>query len=138
MYERPFSLQVITPTGMAYQGQVLSITAPGVLGSFQILYNHAAMLSELAIGEVKVMDSDGKQIRYAVSGGFLEVKKNSAVVLVDAVEEASAIDVVRATRARERASSRLRSKDPTTDVERARLAMMRALNRLRVAARASS
>ena len=135
MYEKPFTLQIITPAGVAYQGEVVSVSAPGVLGGFQILYNHAPMLSALETGEVKAMDKQSQGTRYAIGGGFLEVKGNAVVVLADTVERASEIDVERAVRAKERATHRLHSKDPGMDVERARLAMIRALNRLRVAAK---
>jgi len=135
MYDKPFSLQIITPTGIAFQGEALSVTAPGVQGGFQVLYNHAPLLSSLAIGEIRVTNRKREQFLYAVSGGFLEVKNNLVVALVDAIEHAPDIDVSRATRARERAETRMHSKDPSVDIDRARLAMVRALNRLRVAAK---
>ena len=135
MYDKPFSLQIITPTGIAYQGEPVSVSAPGALGGFQVLYNHAPMLSTLGIGMVTVMDREGQGTQYAIGGGFLEVKNNTVVVLADTAESATHIDVERATRAKERAERRLHSKDPSVDIERARIAILRALNRMRVASR---
>ena len=135
MFDKPFLLKIITPTRVAYEGEVLSVSAPGVLGGFQVLHNHAPLLSALEIGELNVRGTDGREFRYTVSGGFLEVKANSVAVLVDTAEQAPEIDQARATRSRDRAQSRLHSKDPSVDIERARLSMLRALNRLRAVSR---
>jgi len=135
MFEKQFALEIITPTGIVFHGEATSITAPGVLGGFQVLHNHAPMLSALGIGEITVRDSQGQEASYAVTSGFLEVKKNSVVVLADAAEHASQINVDRANRARDRATERVHSKNPDVDLERAKLSMVRALNRLRVAAK---
>ncbi|MBM2840519.1 MAG: atpC, partial [Bacteroidetes bacterium] len=106
------------------------------LGGFQILYNHAPFISTIEIGELKVKDKNGKDELYATSGGFVEVKENSVVVLAETAERVAEIDVQRAKAANERATQRLHAKDPSIDIERARLAMMRSLNRLRVAGKA--
>jgi len=131
MFDKPFALRIITPSRVIYQGEAVSISAPGVLGGFQVLNNHAPLLSALEIGEIRIKTKEGEEIRYAISGGFLEVKANSVAVLADTAEHTREIDQLRATRARDRASGRLHSKDPAVDIERARMAMMRALNRLR-------
>ncbi|MDH4069964.1 MAG: F0F1 ATP synthase subunit epsilon [Ignavibacteria bacterium] len=135
MFDKPFQLQIVTPARVAYKDTAVSISAPGVRGGFQVLYNHAPFLSALEIGELKVMKKDGSEIRFATGGGFLEVKDNAVVVLADSVENASDIDVERARDAKERAAGRMQSKDASVDVERARLAMLRALNRLKIAGR---
>jgi F-type H+-transporting ATPase subunit epsilon len=136
MYEKPFTLQIITPTRILFQGEATSISAPGTAGGFQILYSHAPFISTIEIGEIKVKDTAGKDMLFATSGGFVEVNQNSVVVLSETAEAASEIDVARAKAANERAVHRMQTKDPTVDVERARLAMLRSLNRLRVAGKA--
>jgi F-type H+-transporting ATPase subunit epsilon len=135
MFEKPFRLQIITPTRVVYQDDAVSVSAPGVVGGFQVLYNHAPLLSALDVGELKVRRTDGAELHYATAGGFLEVKANEVVILADSAEIASEIDTGRAERARERAKNRLHSKDPAVDLDRARSAMLRALNRLRIAGR---
>lgn len=132
MFDKPFRLQIITPTRVVYQDEALSVSAPGVLGGFQVLYNHAPLLSSLEVGVIKVKKTNGGELHFATSGGFLEVKQNEVVILADSAELSSDIDSARAERGRERAQSRLHSKDPAVDVERARLSMLRALNRLRI------
>ncbi len=133
MYEKPFRLQIVTPVKVAYQGDATSLSAPGVLGGFQVLADHASLLSAVEIGRIKVRDTSGAESLYAASSGFVEVHNNVVTVLVESAEKASEIDVDRARSARERAEKRLRSKSPDIDVERAQLALLRALNRLRVA-----
>ncbi|HXG38955.1 MAG TPA: F0F1 ATP synthase subunit epsilon [Bacteroidota bacterium] len=132
MYEKAFSLEIITPTRVVFRDEATSLSAPGVLGRFQILYDHAPFLTAIGIGELKVKDKSGNDTIYATSGGFVEVSANKVVVLADAVEKASEIDVARAQAARTRAQERLHHPGPDIDVERARAALARALNRLRI------
>jgi F-type H+-transporting ATPase subunit epsilon len=135
MYEKSFKLQIITPEKVVFQDEATSLSAPGTQGGFQILHSHAPFVSTIEIGEIKVKDNSGKDIVYATSGGFVEVKDNTVVVLAETAELASEIDIQRAKAANDRAAKRLRSKDPGIDIERSRLSMMRSLNRQRVASR---
>ncbi len=136
MYEKVFTLQIITPGRVVYQNEATSLNAPGTQGGFQILYDHAPFVSTIGIGEIKVKDKNGRDELYATSGGFVEVKTNTVTVLVDTAEPAREIDTQRARASSERAMKRIRSHDPDIDVERAQLSMLRALNRLRVASKA--
>ena len=135
MFEKPFKLEIVTPLKSVFQDEATSLSVPGTLGGFQVLYNHAPLLSSLEAGEMKVRTGDGNDLRFATSGGFVEVKKNSVIVLVEAAERADEINIERARAARERAQKRLHSQAPDIDTERARMAMIRALNRLKVASR---
>jgi F-type H+-transporting ATPase subunit epsilon len=135
MYEKPFSLEIVAPDKVVFKSDATSLTAPGVEGLFQVLYNHAPLLAQLGIGRVTVKTAEGKDVDFAVSGGFVEVRNNRVVVLVDTVETANEIDVNRANAARDRAWERLHHRTGEIDVERARLALLRALNRIRVAER---
>ena len=133
MYEKPFSLEIIAPNGVIFQGEVTSVGAPGTLGRFQVLFNHAPLLSSLVPGPIHVRGTDGKDTVFASGGGFLEVRDNKVVVLAESAERPDEIDVERARRAKERAELLLRSSDPDVDEIRAQLALARAKNRLRVA-----
>lgn len=127
-----FELEIVTPRRVVYSGRVESFTAPGVLGGFQVLHSHAPLLSNLAIGEVKLLDGEGKEIRYATSGGFVEVRKNKVVMLAETAERFDQIDVERAKAAAARARERITTKHAGVNVDRARLSLQRALNRLKV------
>ena len=127
-------IEITTPHKQWQFEDAESCTAPGVLGSFQVLRNHAPLMSELAIGELKVVVG-GSERYFAVSGGFLEVKNNVVTLVLEACEAAEEIDVERAQHAMERAKKRLQQRTPDIDVVRAEAALARALNRLRVASK---
>ena len=135
MYERSFSLEIVAPDRVVFQGEATSVTAPGTMGGFQVLFNHAPLLSSLDVGPLKVKNTQGVDTVYATGGGYLEVRENKVVVLVESAEKPEEIDVERARAARARAEGRLKVHDASFDSARAELALARALNRLRVAGR---
>lgn len=75
-------LEIITPDKKLFSGEVTAVTVPGTQGSFQILNNHAAIISTLEKGKVKVKDKQGVQT-FEVRGGVVEVLKNKVIVLAD-------------------------------------------------------
>lgn len=133
MFDKPYKLEIVTPKKTIFSGEVVSFSAPGVLGGFQVLISHAPLLSAVDVGEVKLMNPGGKEFKYATSGGFVEVKNNEAVMLAETIEEADEIDIKRAEAARKRASKRIKERKPGTDLKRAEAALMRAMNRIRIA-----
>ncbi len=133
MTEKSFYLEIITPRRVVYKGEVTSFSAPGVVGGFQVLKNHAALLSSIKVGEVKLTDVSGKEFHFATSGGFVEVHDNTLVLLAETAERADEIDIERAKSAGTRAKKRLEEKEATLDAARATLALQRAQNRLHIA-----
>jgi len=127
-------VDIVTPTKTAYEGDVKSITIPGTLGSFQVLYNHAPLMSSFEIGQIKIEESEGKKNIYATSGGTVEVLNNKVVVLAESFESPEEIDIERAKAAMDRAKKRIarETDEETIDVLRAELALRRALNRLKL------
>ncbi len=75
-------LEIITPDKNIFSGEVLSVQVPGADGKFQILNNHAPIISTLLNGPVKVKTATGTQL-FNVSGGVVEVLKNRIVVLAE-------------------------------------------------------
>jgi F-type H+-transporting ATPase subunit epsilon len=130
-----FQIDIVTPAKTVYSGEVQSFTAPGVVGSFQVLFNHAPLLSSIAIGEVKVEDAAGARLRFATSGGFVEVKENKVILLAESAERSDEIDVSRAERSKLRAEERLGKKEKSIDLDRAELALLRSINRLKVSSK---
>jgi F-type H+-transporting ATPase subunit epsilon len=129
------SLDIVTPAGVKYAGEIKSVTAPGEDGQFQILTSHANMLAKLGIGEVFIELGD-KERFMSTGGGLLEIKDNKISVMVESAEWAEDIDLSRAEAAKDRAEHRLHEeKDESIDISRARLALARALNRIHVASR---
>jgi len=135
MYERSFHLQIISPNRVVFEGEASSVSAPGTLGGFQVLFNHAPLLSALDAGALKVKDPQGVDTVYATGGGYMEVRNNRVLVLVESAERPEEIDVDRARAALGRAEGRLKAHDPSLDPRRAELALIRALLRLRLARR---
>jgi F-type H+-transporting ATPase subunit epsilon len=128
---KPFDLEIVTPERIVFEGKVDSVTVPGTHTPFQMLVNHAPIVSSLAVGSLKFTDAQGTTHTYATSGGFVQMLNNKASVVVETAEEAGTIDVERAREARRRAEERL-VKRSECDTARAELALNRALNRLKV------
>lgn len=137
MTGKTFHLEIVTPKKVLYNADVRSFRVPGYVGSFQVMYNHAPLLSLITVGELKIVDAHGNDIHFATSGGFVDVKDNKVILLAETAERADEIDVERARRAYERAMRRISEKRLETDMERTRRALERARNRLRVARRVS-
>ena len=133
MADKLFTLEIVTPRKVVYSGEVRSFSAPGVMGGFQVLFNHAPLLSAVSVGKIKLEDKDGTVTELATSGGFVEVKDNKVVMLAESAELPAEIDVPRAQSAKERAMNRLAEHRADTDVDRARASYDRAVNRLKIA-----
>ncbi len=128
-----FELEIVTPQRKEFTGTVQSVSCPGAQGRFQVLHNHAPFLSTLTVGELKIIDGEGAEFRYAISGGVAQVFHNTMHVLADCAERSDKIDVARAERARLRAEERLQQHAEEIDEDRARAALLRAVNRLKIA-----
>lgn len=126
-------LEIITPKKIVFSDDVVSLTAPGMDGGFQILTRHAPFITILKTGPVKFVTKDKKVRWFATSGGTVEVHSNKIIMLAETIEATDEIDIQRAEASRQRAMERLEAKQPGNDIERARAALMRALNRIKVA-----
>lgn len=82
-----FQLFVVTLEQEIFDGEVESLIVPGKVGYFEVLTNHAAIISSLRHGEVTFIDSDKKKHHYYISSGFLEVSHNVATLLADSLEQ---------------------------------------------------
>jgi F-type H+-transporting ATPase subunit epsilon len=128
--ETEIQLEVVAPDKTLLTLTVDSVTIPGMDGDFSVLPGHTPFLAALR-NDVMTTRSDNKTERYAINGGYAEVRDNKVIVLTQTVEAADEIDVERAKRSRERAESRLRGEEgPNTDMRRAELALQRAVVRL--------
>lgn len=80
-------LKIVTPERIAYDGEVKSVLVPGTMGQFEILNDHAPIISSLGRGVVEYATADGKQ-QLQVSGGFVAVQKNEVSLCVEVDSEA--------------------------------------------------
>ena len=129
---RTLKLDIVAPDKRVFQGVVTRVRAPGEQGSFEVRYNHAPMIATLEVGPIILTLPDSQKLTFATSGGFLEIIGNVGTVLAETVEPASDIDVDRARKAEDRALERLRKADASLDRIRAEQALQRARNRLRI------
>jgi F-type H+-transporting ATPase subunit epsilon len=78
-------LEIITPDKKVYSGQVKLVQLPGITGLFEILNNHAPIISTLAKGKIKIEEESGQILYFEVDGGIVENKDNKIVVLAESV-----------------------------------------------------
>ncbi len=77
-------LEIITPDKQVYSGEILSTTLPGTKGSFQVLKNHAPMISTLEKGRIVIKNSSEEKIIH-IEGGIVEILNNNIVVLAESI-----------------------------------------------------
>ena len=77
-------VEIITPENTIYQGNVSLIQLPGLDGLFELLENHAPMITVLSNGNVKLVEKENNQtIFFEIQGGVVEVLKNKILVLAE-------------------------------------------------------
>jgi len=76
-------LQIISPQKVLFNGDIYLVQVPGTKGSFEILNNHAPVISTLEKGKIKVIASDGHLEYFEINDGFVEVKNNEVKILVN-------------------------------------------------------
>lgn len=79
-------LTIITPDKLAYDGEVTAVTVPGSAGSFQILQDHAPIVSTLEDGNVIIRDAAGHST-FLIKGGVVEAKDNNITLLAEGIVE---------------------------------------------------
>ncbi|MBL8007907.1 MAG: ATP synthase F1 subunit epsilon [Ignavibacteria bacterium] len=126
-----FKLEIVSPARKVFEGEVKSVSIPGTLGNFQVLKNHAPMISTFAVGKIKIENHTGT-IEYSTSGGVFEVKNNKAIVLAESIESKEEINIERAKHSKIRAEELLKSSELSSqEKEDAKFALQRAINRLK-------
>lgn len=78
-------IEIITPDKKIFEGEIKSVRVPGKKGSFQVLKDHAPIISTLENGTVRMVDQENNEITYDIGGGVIEVKANKIILLADSV-----------------------------------------------------
>jgi len=76
-------LEIVTPEKKVYNGEIKLIQVPGSKGQFEVLRNHASIISTLIEGKIKVVAPDDKKTYFDIQGGVIEVKNNNIIVLAE-------------------------------------------------------
>jgi F-type H+-transporting ATPase subunit epsilon len=130
--EQKILLEIVTPVRKVFAEAVDAVVMPGHDGYFGVLPRHTPLLADVRLGDIKA--EQGKRVlHFATSGGVAEVLPDRIKILAETAEEASAIDVARAEASRDRARKRLAEGRKNWEMTRARAALARANNRLRIA-----
>jgi F-type H+-transporting ATPase subunit epsilon len=76
-------VEIITPDKTIFSGEAILVQLPGIDGSFEVLKNHAPLITILAKGEVRIQEINNKIQLFMVNGGVVEVLRNKVLVLAE-------------------------------------------------------
>ncbi len=80
------NIEIVTPDETIFEDEISSVRVPGKRGSFQVLKDHAPVVSTLGNGTITVTGTSGEKITFDISGGVVEVRKNKIVLLVESAD----------------------------------------------------
>ena len=80
---KTMKLEIVTPHGVMYNGDVKMVTLPGKEGEFGVLPEHASLVSLLEAGVITIETTDGKEILVAIDSGYVKVDENKVSCIVD-------------------------------------------------------
>jgi len=131
---KKFKIEIVTPERLVFSEEIESLVIPAERGYLGVLAGHAPLLASLQPGEITIKGAAKGELHFATSGGFMEVTPGKAVLLTESAEEVAAIDVKRAEESKQRAQERLAiAAGKDVDKSRAKAALERAINRLKLA-----
>ena len=76
-------IELVTPEKKIFSGKVQSVWFPGSLSPFQVLPNHAPIVSSLDAGVLKFLDEQNNIVKYAITGGFVDLQNNKASIMLE-------------------------------------------------------
>ena len=76
-------LDILTPETLLFEGEIKSVKLPGTNGEFEILNNHAPIISTLSKGEICVTNKNNEREKFKINGGVIEMQNNKIIVLAD-------------------------------------------------------
>jgi F-type H+-transporting ATPase subunit epsilon len=129
---KPFHIDIVTPDGLAYSGQVESLLVKTDDGDTEILCGHADYMASVGTGRARLI-IDGKARYASVNGGFLSVNGGDVNLVTITFEFADQIDVKRAEKAREKAEEALKSAKSDKELDLAKAKLLSAMSRINVA-----
>jgi F-type H+-transporting ATPase subunit epsilon len=76
-------LEIVTPNGVIFDGEVKQVTLPGSEGEFGVLAKHATLVSLLDTGVIVIEKADGKEVAVAINSGYVKVDEEKTTCIVD-------------------------------------------------------
>lgn len=81
MADKTLTIRILTPEGTLHEGAATAVFLPGTVSPFEVLPDHAPIISALSAGDIRVVD--GEERRFAIRGGVVKVKDNDIVACVE-------------------------------------------------------
>ena len=128
---KKFHIEIVTPDGLEYDGEVESLLVRADDGDIEILAGHTDLLAPVGVGRARLL-IDGKERFAFVNGGFLSVSGGAVRLCTVTFEYADEIDVKRAEAAKARAEAALKAANDERDERIAKAKIARASNRIRI------
>lgn len=122
---------IVSAEAEIFSGRAKLVVANGVLGDMGVTYGHAPLLTSLEPGPVRVIQDNGEELVYYVSGGFLEVQPNVVSILADTAIRADDLDEAAALEAQQNAQHDMQNKSGEIDYSRAAARLAAATAQLR-------
>lgn len=129
---KEFHLQIATPDGIRFDGAAESLLVKCEEGDVEIMAGHADLFASLGIGRARIKTADGVKLA-SCAGGFLTVASGEVGMIATTLEFADEIDLDRAIAAKAGAEEAIKSSKDAIAIEKAKLKLSRALNRIKVA-----
>ncbi|GAB1401732.1 F0F1 ATP synthase subunit epsilon [Elusimicrobiota bacterium] len=105
-----FKLDILSPEGSVFSGEVSQMTLPTETGILTILADHADIITKLSSGQVEI-EHEGERRFIAIMGGFLEISNNVASIIADFAVRSDELDEQKIQKAKEYAEEQLKKKD---------------------------
>ena len=87
-------LEILTPDKKVYEGEIRSVTVPGTMGSFEVLKDHAPIISTLEDGKVIIRKDNSSDETIYIKGGVIEVLNNSIMVLAEGIQDSWSLNII--------------------------------------------
>jgi F-type H+-transporting ATPase subunit epsilon len=118
MARTKFQVEVLTPGGEVWGGEVEMVSTRTTTGSIGILAHHEPVLAMLDPSELRLYETESEIIRFAQAEGYMQVADNRALILVEEAQEPDALDVAELRDRLQRAESELESAGEDTEKRR--------------------
>ena len=81
MADKTLTIRILTPEGTLHEGAATAVFLPGTVSPFEVLPDHAPIISALSAGDIRVVD--GEERRFAIRGGVVKVRNNEITACVE-------------------------------------------------------
>ena len=81
MADKTLTIRILTPEGTLHEGAATAVFLPGTVSPFEVLPDHAPIISALSAGDIRVVD--GEERRFAIRGGVVKVRNNEIIACVE-------------------------------------------------------